>query len=83
MTLSSSVLRLTGQTPIEVKIFDLSGRLIRAIQEDVAGSSSFAIDWDGTDDQGQLAPPGLYVFRLAVDADTGSQSRVGQVALVY
>ncbi|MEE3336629.1 MAG: FlgD immunoglobulin-like domain containing protein [Candidatus Latescibacterota bacterium] len=83
VTLSSAVLRLTGDTPVDLQIFDLSGRLIRTLSQVVSGSASFAMEWDGQDEAGKLAPPGLYVFRLAVDTDTGSHTRLGQVALVY
>ncbi|HCV25885.1 MAG TPA: hypothetical protein DGN59_20700 [Candidatus Latescibacteria bacterium] len=83
VTLSSAVLRLTGDTPVDLQIFDLSGRLIRTLSQVVSGSASFAMEWDGQDEAGILAPPGLYVFRLAVDTDTGSHTRLGQVALVY
>ncbi|MDP7363597.1 MAG: gliding motility-associated C-terminal domain-containing protein [Candidatus Latescibacteria bacterium] len=83
VTLSSAVLRLTGDTPVDLQIFDLSGRLIRTLSQVVSGSASFAMEWDGQDEAGILAPPGLYVFRLAVDTDTGNHTRLGQVALVY
>lgn len=83
VSLSSAILRLTGQTPVDLQIFDLGGRLIRSQQRVVAGSSAFEFQWDGLDEAGQPAPPGLYVYRLVIDSDTGSQSRVGQVALVY
>ncbi len=81
--LSSAVLSLTGQTQVDVQVFDLSGRLIRRLQEVVNGSSPFDIEWDGTDDNRTLAPPGIYLFRLVIDVDSGTQARVGQVALVY
>ena len=83
LKLTSAVLRLTGQTQIDVQIFDLAGRLIRQLEDVVNGSSPFSVEWDGTDGAGNLSPPGLYVFRLVLDADPGTESRVGQVALVY
>ncbi|MBT5060222.1 MAG: hypothetical protein HOM68_27010 [Gemmatimonadetes bacterium] len=81
--LTSAVLRLTGQTQVDVQIFDLAGRLVRRLEDVVEGSSPFTIEWDGIDGAGKLSPPGLYVFRLVLDADAGTESRVGQVAVVY
>ena len=81
--MSSALLRLTGDTPIDVEFFDLSGRLLRSLRMVVAGSTTFELTWDGTDDVGKLVAPGLYVYRLGIGADSGSASRVGHVAVAY
>jgi hypothetical protein len=46
-------------------------------------SALYQLAWDGRDDGGEMAAPGLYIFRIAVEADSGSEEKLGYVALVY
>ncbi|MBT6144104.1 MAG: hypothetical protein HOH74_01665, partial [Gemmatimonadetes bacterium] len=82
-TVSFSLLRLTSMTPVSLRIFDLAGRLVRRVDAELAGSSASQLQWDGRDDNELLMPPGLYVFRLAIESDGGTQDRVGHIALAY
>lgn len=64
---SSGVQELNSQpsnssTP-QLKIYDLSGRLIRTFPPSLFPSHS-SVTWDGTDDVGRKVPPGLYFIRL-------------------
>ena len=56
---------------VEMEIYDLSGRLVRHLtQRRRVAAGRYQIAWDGMDDSGNLAPPGLYAVRLGLDADT-------------
>ena len=70
-----TVVKVGDDSPVEVLIYDLQGRLVRRLVEQRALSTgSYGIAWDGRDGQGDVAPPGLYLARLRVDTDTeGSQ----------
>ena len=70
-----TVVKVGDDSPVEVRIYDLQGRLIRRLVEQRALSTgSYGIAWDGRDGQGDIAPPGVYLARLRVDTDTeGSQ----------
>ena len=46
-------------------------------------SGSYVRTWDGTDDRGKTVPPGLYMYRIDIDADAGSAEKSGTVAVVY
>jgi hypothetical protein len=39
--------------------------------------------WDGTNEAGELVPPGIYPFTLRVDLDTGAETASGVVYVVY
>jgi hypothetical protein len=39
--------------------------------------------WEGRDGFGVLLPPGIYLYRVRVDADVGEVARAGLVNLVY
>ena len=70
-----TVVKVGDDSPVEVLIYDLQGRLIRRLVERRALSTgAYGIAWDGRDGQGAVAPPGVYLARLRVDTDTeGSQ----------
>ena len=38
--------------------------------------------WDGLDDEGRLAPPGLYLYRIVVDLEP-DEVATGVVGLAY
>ena len=70
-----TVVKVGDDSPVEVFLYDLQGRLVRRLVEQRALSTgSYGIAWDGRDEQGAVAPPGIYLARLRVDTDTeGSQ----------
>ena len=70
-----TVVKVGDDSPVEVLIYDLQGRLVRRLAEQRALSTgSYGIAWDGRDEQGAVAAPGVYLARLRVDTDTeGSQ----------
>ena len=78
-----SLLKLTRPAPISFEIFDLSGRLRRQGRAGDDASGRFVRLWDGRDEQGAMVKPGLYVYRLQVEADAGTATRQGVVGVAY
>ena len=73
MTFDFTVRRLSGVRPVAVQIYDLSGRPVRMLdvqQPLVAGT--YSIDWAADDQRGQVVPPGIYILRIDVEADSDS-----------
>ena len=81
--ISYKLLWLTSAVPVSLEIYDLSGRRVRRVYEgeDPAGEYSHA--WDGRDDSDELVPPGLYLYRLVVDVQSGKETNSGVVAVAY
>ena len=78
-----NLLALSSPRPVEVALYDLSGRRVRVLFDGEEANGRYTDKvWDGRDDQGQLVPPGLYVARVFVSGDSGDaeQSRVLAVA---
>ena len=67
---SFDLLRTTS-TP-EVRIYDLSGRVVRKLPG-VAGRWQ-RYEWDGTDEEGNRVAPGMYLCSIRVATDTGDHS---------
>lgn len=77
------IANLTGAAPVAVEIFDLAGRLQRTIVAGRRASGRFSSVWDGNHDSGKRVPPGVYVLRVRVEADTGAEFRTAIVPLIY
>lgn len=69
--------------PVEIRIFDLSGRLVRRLYADADVSGRFARPWNGRDEGGHLVPPGHYVFSVSLEAGTGTEKELGTVGVLY
>lgn len=69
--------------PLQIVISDLSGRIVRVLRDDLDNSGRFRQAWDGLSQEGDLVPPGNYIFRITLEAGTGDESEVGVVAVVY
>ena len=68
--LAFSVVLVGRSRAVSVDVFDLSGRLVRQLDEQrEVGAGSYRIEWDGSGDDGRMVPPGIYALRLHVDAD--------------
>lgn len=63
-------LSLTEPTRVSVRVYDVSGRLVRTLADMVAPGGESAISWDGRDDHGRLKSRGLYLVRVRSQDET-------------
>ena len=78
-----SLLKLTGDAPLEAGIYDIGGRRVRELHTGTQTSGQYTQVWDGQDDQGALVPPGLYIYRISVHADDTWERRGGVLCVSY
>jgi hypothetical protein len=64
--------------PARLSVYDLRGRLVRAVQADFTAGQGHVLNWNGLDRADRQAPSGVYVYRLKVN---GKEFR-GKLALV-
>ncbi len=64
----------------QVRIFDVRGRLVRALGGERLPSGERTLTWDGKDAQGVSAPSGLYFCRLYLDG--AAQGQTAKLSLV-
>jgi len=83
LQVSYVLLRALSQVPIDVTLYDLSGRTIRHLQNNGALNGPQKVSWNGRNEEGAMAPPGLYLLRLSIETDTGSENRTLLVGLAY
>ena len=67
---------------VEVNIYDLTGRLVRQVVEEMRGVGRYIDVWDGRAD-GVVVVPGLYFVRVQVDTDLGTFTKTHPVAVAF
>lgn len=67
------VSNLVSGRPLRIKIYDVTGRLVRSLVDMKTTAAAFveqnAIPWDGRDDRGKILPPGLYLYQIYIETD--------------
>ena len=83
LELSYSLLTLTKPAPVVWSIYDLSGRRVRVVQDELKGVGNYAQLWDGLEEGEALVAPGIYLYEVEVRGDEGAERVRGMVAVVY
>ena len=80
-----SVLKVDVPRQVRVEIYDLAGRLITSLFDDLSTSGVYGehILWRGVDRAGQRVPPGIYLCRVEVRGDARSEARQRLVSVAY
>ncbi len=77
------LIELTGRSWVAVAVWDLSGRQVRQVYAGLDGVGAYERVWDGRDASGRLVPPGLYLYRVSVEADHQTVEQAGLLHVVY
>ena len=83
ITFAFDLFLLLEEVDVDLGIYDLSGRHVAKLQSGGSTAGKLEVQWNGRDDQGQLVPPGLYLYRLNVDSDDTSVERAGTLSVIY
>ncbi|TET82834.1 hypothetical protein E3J38_01495 [candidate division TA06 bacterium] len=57
-----------------LRIYDLTGRVVRTLVEEAREPGYYEVVWDGRDDAGNRVPAGVYFYRLEARAEDGKRS---------
>jgi hypothetical protein len=74
MTTISFVLEKDG--PVAVNIYNLNGRLVRALVDDSLAAGPQSVPWDGLDDAGQRVGSGVYLVQVLSDGRSAEHKMV-------
>ena len=55
---------LAGPGPVELRVFDAGGRLVRNLDSEWMDGGPHLLPWDLEDDQGRALPSGIYFYRM-------------------
>ena len=86
------------RTDLKIKIFDTKGSLVTTVYDDKLDPGPWFVKdkfgndalarrmpgyWDGTDEDGDLVPPGVYLYQVIADTDEGAKVESGSVVVGY
>jgi xylose isomerase len=55
---------LTTTADVELEVFNLAGQQVATLVEGTQEAGTYAIHWDGRDDNGRQLASGVYLYRL-------------------
>jgi hypothetical protein len=67
---------LAAEAHVELRIYDVAGRLVRTLANQPMGRNLNAIVWDGLDLAGLPVPSGVYFYRLKAGDFTDTRKMV-------
>jgi flagellar hook assembly protein FlgD len=57
-----------------MRVYDMSGRMVRVLVQEIEEAGHNKVDWDGKDDMGRYVPSGIYLYRLKATVTEGETS---------
>jgi PKD repeat protein len=66
---------LRDSGPVQIRIYSVSGQLVRTLREELATPGAYEVRWNGKDDGGRTAPSGIYFVSVKQGTES-SQTRV-------
>jgi hypothetical protein len=67
---------LAQREPVTLRVYDVTGRVVRTLAGGEFAAGSHAVDWDGRDESGSPVQAGLYFCRLDAGAAHGTRRMV-------
>jgi len=74
---------LAGASEISVKVFDITGRLVREVESGHREAGAYSVSWNGRDNHNRPVASGIYFYRLeARGVDGRSRQFVSKMTLL-
>ncbi len=65
-------LKGNGLVPVDLKVFDVTGRVIRTLVSDNLEPGQHSVSWNGLSDRGERVSSGVYFYVLRTPVDTAT-----------
>lgn len=62
-----------ARLPVQVAVYDVSGRRIRGLLETTSSAGRYAVTWDGRTDEGRRVAGGVYFLRVVVGREASTE----------
>ena len=82
LTITYKLREVTVDRAVQVRIYDLAGRLVAYLPEFKVRSGVFSQQWNGRDGQDALVQPGTYIYELTLDSEE-QHTQQGVFAIAY
>jgi len=67
---------VAAKTPVTVKVYDVSGRLVKTLVDEPKAPGFYSVHWDATSDAGTRVAGGIYFIRAHIGDYTASKKTV-------
>lgn len=64
--------QLPSESRVRLTVYDILGRTVRILEDDVLSAGAHTARWNGLDDRGMQVSSGVYLYRLVTPEFTGS-----------
>jgi len=61
-----------GYMPVDLKVFDVTGRLVKTVANRDFGPGTHNVVWDGTNDYGASVTSGVYLYRIEAGGEVAA-----------
>ncbi|MDC0145608.1 T9SS type A sorting domain-containing protein, partial [bacterium] len=61
---------------ISLNVYDISGRLVRKLDNGFKNTGAHSVIWDGKDNFGSVVSNGVYIYRLDSDSDISISNKI-------
>ena len=58
---------LPRQSQVSLRIYDVAGRLVRTLVDELKPAAAHSVVWNGQDNNGRQAASGVYYYQLVTD----------------
>ena len=82
LTITYKLREVTADRPVQVRIYDVAGRLVAHLPVFNARSGVYVQEWNGRNEQDALVQPGTYIYELTLDSEEQHTQR-GVFAVAY
>jgi hypothetical protein len=67
---------LPQRTETSLKVYDVNGRLVRTLFDEVKDAGAFTVQWNGMDGLGRTLPAGVYFYRLSAGEQVATRKLI-------
>ena len=83
LSIQYTLYRVQKESQVKVGIYALDGQLMWQVLPEPRAAGRHTVQWDGRERNGALVGPGVYLARVEVKTDKGSEVRMQTVSVVY
>ena len=83
LSIQYTLFRVQQASEVKIGIYALDGRRVWQAPPEAQAAGRHTARWDGRDGAGQLVGPGIYLMRVEVETDKGSEICLQPVAVAY
>jgi hypothetical protein len=63
--------KVARNSKVEMTIFDIRGRAITKLVNDILDAGDYSVSWNGRDDNDRLVPSGIYLYQMKAEVQQG------------